>query len=75
MQLYVYMFHYIKNKESNAHNKFLFRKKFYKFFRFNSARKILKIDQKYLLEENSNQINGKILFTFDDGLKEHYSFV
>lgn len=77
MNLQTYMFHYIKKPSTNKfpHLNFFNEEKFVNFLDSIPSEKIISINEKFLLEKKSDKINGKILFTFDDGLKEHHDFV
>ena len=77
MELKTYMFHYIRNPSTNKfpYLNYFSEEKFINLLDSIPHEKIVSIDEKFLLEKKSKLLNGKILFTFDDALKEHHNFV
>ena len=77
IELKTYMFHYIREASSNKfpYLNYFTEEKFINLIDSIPPEKIISIDEKFLLEKKSNLLNGKILFTFDDGLREHHDFV
>ncbi len=74
----IVMYHYIREYDKNFPKlKFLNKKKFIKQLNFFEKKfKIINYDDWQNIEKkNYNFKKDKILLTFDDGLREHYSFV